>query len=94
MRINILVKLQRHTIVNNIYTESRKDENKAEIEVETAEKEVESVRKKLLAAEKKAKDARDKLNDKKKWRKTVQKRALFLAKEAMTEDNSDIGKLL
>jgi len=77
-------------IINTIYKESRKDENDAEIDFETAEKKVETIRKTLESAEKKAKDARDALNDKKKWRKTVQKRAFFFAKEAMTEDNSDI----
>jgi len=82
-------KLERLTVVNQIYTETRKDENTAQMEVETAEMEVETARKTLETAEKKAKDANDKLNEKIKWRKTVQKRALFLAKIAMTEDNSD-----
>jgi hypothetical protein len=52
-----------------------------------------TARKTLETAEKKAKNANDKLNEMKKWRKTVQKRALFLAKKSMTEDNSDNGKL-
>ncbi|CBY16286.1 unnamed protein product [Oikopleura dioica] len=78
------------TLANNIYKKSRKEENEAEIIVEKAEKEIENCKKALEAAEKKGKEAHDELNEKKKWRKTVQKRTLFLANEAMKEDNSDL----
>ena len=86
-------------MANNIYKKSRKEENEADIIVEKAEKEIENCKKALEAAEKKGKEAHE-LNEKKKWRKTVQKRTLFLANEAMKEaqhydhNNSDLGIFL
>ena len=86
-----LAKFERLTIVNIILKESRKEEDKHETKVEDANKEVEICREALEAAEKRASDELDELNEKKKWRRTVQKRAFFLANETMKEDNSDLG---
>lgn len=77
-----------------LYGESRKEEGEAEINAESADKKVNTCRKALEDAEKEAKDAHDDLKSKKKWRKIVQKRALFVASAAMKEDNSDFGIFL
>jgi polyhydroxyalkanoate synthesis regulator phasin len=60
--------------------------------VETSDENVDNCRKALEEAIKRAKTAHDQLNDKKKWRKIVQKRRLLVGKAAMKEDNSDLGK--
>ena len=78
--------------MSKIHKEARKEESKAELKVETDDKEVETCRVALENAEKKAKESNDELEKKKKWRKTVQKRFLFVAKIAAEEDNSDLGK--
>ncbi|CBY15273.1 unnamed protein product [Oikopleura dioica] len=84
-------------MVSKIHKEARQEEGKAELKVESDEEEVEICRealenaeKALENAEKKAKESNDELEKKKKWRKTVQKRFLFVAKIAAEEDNSDL----
>jgi len=85
------VKLERLTFANKVYKESRKDEDTAETMAENAAKEAETSREIYKAAKRKVREANDELYEKTKWRKTVQKRTLFLASEAMKEDNSDLG---
>ena len=86
--------------INKIYGEARDEEDKAETKAETAGEEVEDAKERVEAArmtlqkaKRKFKDANEELNVKKKWRKTVQKRALFVAAEAMKEDNSELGNV-
>jgi hypothetical protein len=79
--------------VQHIYEDARKAEDSAETVCENADAKVVEAKKVLENAEQTAADAVKSLEERKKWRKTVQKRALFLAKEAMKEDNSEIGKL-
>ncbi|CBY32047.1 unnamed protein product [Oikopleura dioica] len=62
----------------------------AETKAETAAKKVVTCRKALEDAEKEKQEANDELNDKKKRRKIIQKRALFLGSAAMKEDNSEL----
>jgi len=78
--------------INKIYRDSRDEEDKSETRVENAHQKVEELRKSLEEAEIVEEKELDELREKKKWRKTVQKRALFLAADAMKEDNSDLGK--
>lgn len=85
------MKLERLTFANKVYKESRKDEDTAETMAENAAKEAETSREIYKAAKRKVREANDELYEKTKWRKTVQKRTLFLASEAMKEDNSDLG---
>ena len=82
----------RQMTVQHIYEDARKDEDFAETAVENADAKVVEAKKVLVNSEKTAAEAAQVLDEKKKWRKTVQKRALFLANEAMKEDNSDLGK--
>ena len=77
--------------MQKLYAESREEEGTAETKAETAAKKVVNCRKALEDAEKEEKDANDELNDKKKMRKIIQKRALFVGTAAMKEDNSDLG---
>ncbi|CBY42745.1 unnamed protein product [Oikopleura dioica] len=91
-------KFERLEIVSKIHKEARIEESKAELKVETDEKKVkicqealENAEKELENAEKNAKESNDELEKKKKWRKTVQKRFLFVAKIAAEEDNSDLA---
>ena len=79
--------------MSKIHKEARIEEGKAELKAESDDKEVETCRVALETAEKNAKESHDELEKKKKWRKTVQKRFLFIAKIAAEEDNSDLGKL-
>ena len=86
--------------MSKIHKESRKEEDRAELKAETAENKVKNCRvalenaeKELENAEKNAKESNDELEKKKKWRKTVQKRFLFVAEIAAEEDNSDLGEL-
>ncbi|CBY18623.1 unnamed protein product [Oikopleura dioica] len=83
-------KLFRQMTVQHIYEDARKDEDSAETAVENADAKVVEAKKVLENCEKTACEAAHVLDEKKKWRKTVQKRALFLANEAMKEDNSDL----
>ena len=86
-------KLCRQMTVQHIYEDARKAEDAAETVSENADGKVVEAKKVLENLELAAADAVKSLEARKKWRKTVQKRALFLAKEAMTEDNSEIGKI-
>ena len=52
---------------------------------------MEEAKKALELAAKESSDAQIELNEKKKWRRTVQKKTLYLATIAMKEDNSDIA---
>ena len=94
------MKLERLTFANKVYKESRKDEDTAETMAENAAKEAETSREIYKAAKRKVREANDELYEKTKWRKTVQKRTLFLANEAMKEaqhydhNNSDLGIFL
>jgi len=86
-----LGKFDRQMTLQFIYDDARKAEDSAEREAENADAKVVEAKKILEKAEKTAADAATSLGEKKKWRKTVQKRALFLANEAMKEDNSDLA---
>ncbi|CBY36631.1 unnamed protein product [Oikopleura dioica] len=77
------------SLLNRLYAESRYDEGDAETKVETADKKVESCRKALEEAEIDGKNARDELGEKKKWRRKVQARFLFMASVEMKQDNVD-----
>ena len=79
-------------VVQHIYDDARTDEDSAETVLENAVKNVAEAKLVLKKAEETEANAVKSLDEKKEWRKTVQKRALFLAKEAMKEDNSDLGK--
>jgi len=83
-------KFQRLEIVSTIHKEARQEEGKAELKAETAEKKVKNCRVALESAEKEEKESHDEFEKKKKLRKTVQKRVLFLTKIAAEEDNSDL----
>ena len=72
-----------------MYGESRHEEGKAETRVEDADKNLETCRKALEYAEIEAKNAHDELIEKKKWRRKVQKRTLFMTSVEMKKDNSD-----
>jgi len=85
-----LGKLCRQMTLQHIYEDARKAEDAAEKISENADAKVVEAKKILENLEQAAADAVKSLGERKKWRKTVQKRALFLAKEAMKEDNSDI----
>jgi hypothetical protein len=61
------------------------------MKVETCRQKLEEVKKALELAEKESNDAQIELNEKKKWRRTVQKRTLYLATIVMKEDDSDLG---
>ena len=85
--------------MSKIHKEARREEGKAELKAESDDKEVETCRvalenaeNALENAEKNAKESNVELEKKKKWRKTVQKRFLFVAKIVAEEDNSDLGK--
>ena len=78
--------------MSKIYKEARKEEGRAELNAESDDKKVDTCRVALENAENKAKESHDELEKKKKWRKNVQKRFLFVAKIAAEEDNSDLGK--
>ena len=84
-------KLFRQKTVQLIYENARKDEDTAETRLENADKKVAEARNLLEKATQNQINSDRSLEEKKKWRKTVQKRALFLANEAMKEDNSDLG---
>jgi len=83
-------KLFRQKTVQLIYENARKDEDTAETRLENADKKVAEARNLLEKATQNQINSDRSLGEKKKWRKTVQKRALFLANEAMKEDNSDL----
>lgn len=83
-------KFYHDSVLGQIYAESREEEGEAELMVETSDENVDNCRKALEEAIKRAKTAHDQLNDKKKWRKIVQKRRLLVGKAAMKEDNSDL----
>ncbi|CBY34304.1 unnamed protein product [Oikopleura dioica] len=90
--------------LNKIYAESRDEEGNAEtkpeiadMKVKTSEKALENAKKVLEDAENALEHAKNlskathaELNEKKKWRRTVQKRTLFLATIALKDDNSDL----
>ena len=71
--------------------ESRIKCDSAKMKIETCRQKLEEVKKALELAEKESNDAQIELNEKKKWRRTVQKRTLYLATIAMKEDDSDLG---
>jgi len=83
-------KFFRQMVVQHIYDDARTDEDSAETVLENAVKNVAEAKLVLKKAEETEANAVKSLDEKKEWRKTVQKRALFLAKEAMKEDNSDL----
>ena len=80
------VKYESLSIVSKIYETARDEEGSAEKLAEDADKALEE-------AKKKSKDAHEALDQKKIWRKKVQKRHLFLSTEAMKEDNDELGKI-
>ncbi|CAG5091529.1 Oidioi.mRNA.OKI2018_I69.PAR.g13104.t1.cds [Oikopleura dioica] len=97
-------KYERLSIVNKIYEEARDEEDSAEEDVEEAsealekaQNDVERIKEALQNAENAQQNAeeehaaaKEKLEEKKAWRKKVQKRALVLAEDAMKEDNRDL----
>ncbi|CBY14418.1 unnamed protein product [Oikopleura dioica] len=78
------------SILNRLYVDSRNEEGDAETRVVTADKTVETCRQALEDAEYKAKNARDELDEKKKWRRKIQTRTLFMTSIEMKQDNADI----
>lgn len=88
---------QNYVSLDKIHDQSTDAEHDAEIKCESAEMKIETCRqnleeakKALELAEKESNDAQIELNEKKKWRRTVQKRTLYLATIAMKEDDSDL----
>jgi len=79
-------------ILNKLYEESRNEEGDAENKVVAANTNVEVCQKALEDAENEAENARKELNDKKKWRRLVQKRTLFMTSIEMEKDDADLEK--
>jgi len=75
-----------------LYAESRNEEGDAENKVEAADKKVVACRKALEDAETEAENAREELNEKKKWRRIIQKRTLFMTTIEMKKDDADLEK--
>ena len=85
---------ENYTSLNKIYAESREAENDAKNMAKTIDMMVGMCQRLLEITKQEASSAHNELEKKKKWRKTVQKRTLFLATLAMKEDNSDLGILI
>ena len=76
-----------------IYERARKDEGIAEVKAEDAKKKVAMAKKALQEAKAEEDQACRELEKKIIWRKKVQKRSVLLTKNAMKEDNSDLGNI-
>lgn len=63
----------------------------AELKAESDDEKVETFKTALENAQKEPKESHGQLDQKKKWRKTVQMRLQLIAKIAAEEDNSDLG---
>jgi len=83
-------KCERLELVNKIFKDARKEENMAELKAESDDEKVETFKTALENAQKEPKESHGQLDQKKKWRKTVQMRLQLIAKIAAEEDNSDL----
>ena len=87
------------TVVTRIYQKAKDEEHAAKCKVEEFEGQIErlqklkkSVKESIRKYQGDAKTASQVHDEKRKWRKKVQKRNLFVTTDAMRADNSDLGR--